>query len=56
MISSKDILIIIYIQGDKEVALGNKVSYLCNRYETNIAKSQIGFIDFIVQPSFEALG
>ena len=27
------------------------ISYLCNRSNTNLAKSQIGFIDFVVYPA-----
>lgn len=31
------------------------MSQLCDRNTTNVAKSQLGFIDFIVKPSFEQL-
>ncbi|KAL4457029.1 hypothetical protein ABPG74_014667 [Tetrahymena malaccensis] len=44
-----------WIQGDVERQRGLPLSYLCDRYTTNIAKSQIGFIDFIVQPYFETI-
>ncbi|XP_038862460.1 calcium/calmodulin-dependent 3',5'-cyclic nucleotide phosphodiesterase 1A-like [Salvelinus namaycush] len=42
-------------QGDKEVALGLPFSPLCDRKATMIAQSQIGFIDFIVEPTFSVL-
>lgn len=42
-------------QGDNERSLGIPITYLCNRYDTNIAKSQQGFINFIVKPLFEVL-
>ena len=35
--------------------MGLPISYLCDRYTTNAAKSQIGFIDFIVQPTFDII-
>uniref|UniRef100_A0A3Q2XE60 Phosphodiesterase n=1 Tax=Hippocampus comes TaxID=109280 RepID=A0A3Q2XE60_HIPCM len=42
-------------QGDKEVELGLPFSPLCDRQATMIAQSQIGFIDFIVEPTFSVL-
>ncbi|XP_068185161.1 dual specificity calcium/calmodulin-dependent 3',5'-cyclic nucleotide phosphodiesterase 1A [Antennarius striatus] len=42
-------------QGDKEVELGLPFSPLCDRKATMIAQSQIGFIDFIVEPTFSGL-
>ena len=42
-------------QGDKERNLSIPVSHLCDRYTTNIAKSQLGFIDFVVAPLFGLL-
>ncbi|XP_061580358.1 dual specificity calcium/calmodulin-dependent 3',5'-cyclic nucleotide phosphodiesterase 1A isoform X2 [Cololabis saira] len=42
-------------QGDKEVELGLPFSPLCDRKATMIAQSQIGFIDFIVEPTFSLL-
>ncbi|XP_078700580.1 dual specificity calcium/calmodulin-dependent 3',5'-cyclic nucleotide phosphodiesterase 1A-like isoform X4 [Branchiostoma floridae x Branchiostoma belcheri] len=42
-------------QGDKEQELGLPFSPLCDRKTTMVASSQIGFIDFIVQPSFEIM-
>lgn len=38
-------------QGDKERELGLPFSPLCDRNNTLVAESQIGFIDFIVEPS-----
>uniref|UniRef100_A0A671W452 Phosphodiesterase n=1 Tax=Sparus aurata TaxID=8175 RepID=A0A671W452_SPAAU len=42
-------------QGDKEIELGLPFSPLCDRKATMIAQSQIGFIDFIVEPTFSGL-
>ncbi|KAM3866251.1 dual specificity calcium/calmodulin-dependent 3',5'-cyclic nucleotide phosphodiesterase 1A-like [Diretmus argenteus] len=42
-------------QGDKEVELGLPFSPLCDRKSTMVAQSQIGFIDFIVVPTFTVL-
>uniref|UniRef100_A0A8C7XI43 Phosphodiesterase n=1 Tax=Oryzias sinensis TaxID=183150 RepID=A0A8C7XI43_9TELE len=39
-------------QGDKEAELGLPFSPLCDRKSTMVAQSQIGFIDFIVEPTF----
>ncbi|EGR34036.1 hypothetical protein IMG5_026420 [Ichthyophthirius multifiliis] len=44
-----------WIQGDSERSNDLPISYLCDRYTTNIAKSQIGFIDFIVKPFYEVI-
>jgi hypothetical protein len=35
--------------------MGIEISALCDRKTTNVAKSQIGFIDFVVMPYFSAL-
>ncbi|XP_067934399.1 dual specificity calcium/calmodulin-dependent 3',5'-cyclic nucleotide phosphodiesterase 1B-like isoform X2 [Watersipora subatra] len=43
-------------QGDREKDLGLVCSPLCDRQTTLVEKSQIGFIDFIVEPSFNVLG
>ncbi|EGR30229.1 hypothetical protein IMG5_137410 [Ichthyophthirius multifiliis] len=40
-------------QGDLERAEGLEISYLCDRYSVNLAKSQINFCDYIVKPLFE---
>uniref|UniRef100_A0A7M4E996 Phosphodiesterase n=2 Tax=Crocodylus porosus TaxID=8502 RepID=A0A7M4E996_CROPO len=42
-------------QGDKEAQLGLPFSPLCDRTSTLVAQSQIGFIDFIVEPTFSVL-
>ncbi|XP_078071634.1 dual specificity calcium/calmodulin-dependent 3',5'-cyclic nucleotide phosphodiesterase 1A-like [Mustelus asterias] len=42
-------------QGDKEAELGLPFSPLCDRKSTMVAQSQIGFIDFIVEPTFSVL-
>ncbi|KAM6106361.1 dual specificity calcium/calmodulin-dependent 3',5'-cyclic nucleotide phosphodiesterase 1B, partial [Pterocles gutturalis] len=42
-------------QGDKEAELGLPFSPLCDRSSTLVAQSQIGFIDFIVEPTFSVL-
>lgn len=42
-------------QGDQELLLGQQISILCDRKTTNITKSQIGFINFVVAPTFETL-
>jgi len=43
-------------QGDKEKAMGLPISLLCDRDTTSRAKSQLGFIDFIIKPTFECMG
>ncbi|KAJ8019550.1 Calcium/calmodulin-dependent 3',5'-cyclic nucleotide phosphodiesterase 1C [Holothuria leucospilota] len=43
-------------QGDRERDLGIAISPLCDRNTTLIAESQIGFIDFIVEPSLQVCG
>ncbi len=35
--------------------MGLEITMLCDRKTTNISKSQIGFIDFVVKPYFIAL-
>lgn len=39
-------------QGDMERNRGAAISYLCDRTTVNVAKSQIGFLDVIINPSF----
>ncbi|CAN7991189.1 unnamed protein product, partial [Ixodes hexagonus] len=43
-------------QGDKEKVLGLPYSPLCDRNTTLIADSQIGFIDFILNPTMDVCG
>jgi calcium/calmodulin-dependent 3',5'-cyclic nucleotide phosphodiesterase len=45
-----------FAQGDKEKQLGLPFSPLCDREKTPVAQSQIGFINFIVDPSFILMG
>lgn len=42
-------------EGDREAELGLPFSPLCDRQTTLVAESQIGFIDFIVYPTFSLL-
>ena len=42
-----------YIQGDMEREAGLPVSPLMDREKPNVAKSQVGFIDFFIRPLFE---
>ncbi|XP_066898478.1 dual specificity calcium/calmodulin-dependent 3',5'-cyclic nucleotide phosphodiesterase 1C isoform X4 [Kogia breviceps] len=42
-------------QGDREAELGLPFSPLCDRKSTMVAQSQVGFIDFIVEPTFSVL-
>jgi hypothetical protein len=44
-----------YNQGDIERKKGLKISDLMDRTTINLAKAQLGFIDFIVKPAFETL-
>ncbi|KAJ3034088.1 High affinity cAMP-specific and IBMX-insensitive 3',5'-cyclic phosphodiesterase 9A [Rhizophlyctis rosea] len=41
-------------QGDKERAMGLPISQFMDRTATNVGKCQIGFIDFLVAPMYEA--
>ena len=51
----RKIRIYFIFQGDRERSLGLDISMLCDRKTTNVGRSQIGFIDFVVLPYFEAL-
>jgi len=44
-----------FAQGDEEKDHGLPVSPLCDRATTDVPRSQTGFIQFIVQPTFEGL-
>jgi len=44
-----------FLQGDTERTLGRSISPLCDRESVSIPDSQIGFIDFIVKPLYEAV-
>lgn len=42
-----------FCQGDQERELGIPFSPLCDRNNTLVAQSQIGFIEYIVEPSMQ---
>lgn len=42
-------------QGDAELKQDLSISFLCDRKTTNVAKSQNGFISFIVLPLFQSV-
>ena len=44
-----------FAQGDKEREMGLAISMLCDRKTTKRPDSQIGFINFVVKPSYEVL-
>lgn len=44
-----------FSQGDKERDMGLPISMLCDRHTTKRPDSQIGFINFVVKPSYEVL-
>ena len=44
-----------WIQGDKEKNLNLPVSFLCDRNDTNVPTSQVGFIKGFILPTFEVL-
>lgn len=43
------------LQGDQERNLDLPITHLCDKYTVNTAKSQTGFIDFVVAPFFGLL-
>eukprot|EP00357_Protocruzia_adherens_P016754 CAMPEP_0115002696 /NCGR_PEP_ID=MMETSP0216-20121206/18162_1 /TAXON_ID=223996 /ORGANISM="Protocruzia adherens, Strain Boccale" /LENGTH=713 /DNA_ID=CAMNT_0002368345 /DNA_START=144 /DNA_END=2285 /DNA_ORIENTATION=- len=52
---SQRVLLEFFLQGDIERDNGLPISQLCDRSTVVIPKSQVGFIDFIITPTFEAL-
>ena len=44
-----------FVQGDMEKKLGLTVSNFCDRETTNINKAMIGFINYVISPTFELL-
>ena len=44
-----------FLQGDREKKVGCKVSAFCDRNESNIPKSQVGFFTVIINPFFSAI-
>jgi hypothetical protein len=49
------IFIEFFKQGDLERSQGLPITLLCDRNTTNIDKSQIGFMNFVVIPTFDTL-
>lgn len=45
-----------FVQGDKELELGLPVNQMTDRVNTNIATAQLGFIDYVIKPTFEVFG
>lgn len=45
-----------FAQGDQEANLGVPISPNCDRNVTALPESQVGFIKFVVQPAYAALG
>lgn len=45
-----------FVQGDREKELGLEYSPLCDRHNTMVPQSQIGFIDYIVSPTLTVIG
>ena len=52
---AENVVMEFFDQGDKERAQGFEISMLCDRYTTNFAKSQIGFLNFVIHPYFSIL-
>lgn len=44
-----------YIQGDMEKSMGLTISNFCDRENSDVPKSQVGFLTYIISPSFEIL-
>ena len=44
-----------FVQGDLEKKQGLKISNFCDRNTTNINKAMIGFINYVVLPTFDLL-
>ena len=42
-----------YQQGDREREKGLDISPMCDRYNSTVEKSQVGFIDYILHPLWE---
>ncbi|CAN8175360.1 unnamed protein product [Coccothraustes coccothraustes] len=41
-------------QGDRERERGMEISPMCDKHSASVERSQVGFIDFVVQPLWEA--
>ena len=44
-----------WLQGDKEKSMKLPVSFLCDRENYNVPKSQVGFIKEFIIPTFDCL-
>lgn len=42
-----------HAQGDKEKSLNIPISFLCDRTTSNVPKSQIGFLNYVIIPTFQ---
>lgn len=42
-----------HAQGDKEKSLNLPISFLCDRTTSNVPKSQIGFLNYVIIPTFK---
>ena len=45
-----------FLQGDKEAGNGLPISPLCDRFNTDVPQTQIGFIQYVITPAYEILG
>ena len=52
---SRRVLDEFFLQGDSERDEGAAVSPLCDRHTTKLGGSQVGFVKFVVQPTWEVL-
>jgi len=52
---AKNVMNEFFNQGDMEANMGLPISPLCDRNTTIMPDSQIGFIDYVIKPSFEVL-
>ncbi|XP_071773342.2 3',5'-cyclic-AMP phosphodiesterase 4C isoform X3 [Centroberyx gerrardi] len=48
------IMVEFFTQGDRERDKGMEISPMCDKHNASIEKSQVGFIDYIVHPLWEA--
>jgi hypothetical protein len=44
-----------WLQGDKEKEMKLPISFLCNRIDTDVPKSQVGFIKAFIIPVFDVV-
>ncbi|KAM6921861.1 3',5'-cyclic-AMP phosphodiesterase 4C-like isoform 2-T2 [Xenentodon cancila] len=48
------IMVELFTQGDREREKGMEISPMCDKHNASIEKTQVGFIDYIVHPLWEA--